>query len=310
MKWYEICYHTTQEAQESVTHVLEESGINGVVIEDPLDLKKERDTFFGEIYELNPDRYPKEGLYIKFYLPANEDFEQKLSQIKQTLSHLEDFDIDLGQNTISLTEIEEEDWATEWKKYYKPVKISNKITVVPTWEQYQPTKEELIIELDPGMAFGTGTHPTTMQSVQALEKYVHKDDIVLDVGCGSGVLSIAACLLGAKHSVALDIDPVAITSTISNADINHVSEKVMARQNNLLNDIDIKADIIVANILAEIIVTFVDDAWGNLKENGIFITAGIIQQKKDMVIDQLKETGFVVLECQELDGWISIVAKK
>lgn len=311
LKWYEVCIHTTHEAQEPVTHVLEEAGVNGVVIEDPLDLIKERDTFFGEIYDLNPDKYPKEGLYIKFYLPSDDEFQQKLDHIKQMIVELETYHhIDLGQHDITLKEIEEEDWANEWKKYYKPVKISDKITIVPTWEQYDPSENELILELDPGMAFGTGTHPTTMQSVQALERYVHKDDTIIDVGCGSGVLSVAACLLGAQHSYAFDIDPVAISSTQSNADINHVSSKVIAKQNDLLHNVDMRADVIISNILAEIIVTFVDDAWKNLKDNGIFITAGIIQRKKEMVIDQLEATGFHILECHELKDWISIVAKK
>lgn len=310
MKWYEICIHTTHEAQEPITERLLEAGIQGVMIEDPLDLVKKKESIFGEFYELDQKKYPSEGIYLIFYLPANEAFEAKLNEIKQSIRQLEDLDIDLGHHVFLINPIEEKDWANEWKKYYKPVQISDHLTIVPTWEDYQPSDDERVIKLDPGMAFGTGTHPTTIQSVQALEKYVHRDNIVIDIGCGSGILSIAACLLGAKQTHALDIDPVAISSTESNAEINGVSDQVIAKQNHLLHDMDIRADVIVANILAEIIVQCVDDAWRLLKDDGIFITAGIIKQNKAMTIQRLKEAEFTIIECQELNDWVSVVAKK
>ncbi|WP_047981451.1 50S ribosomal protein L11 methyltransferase [Ornithinibacillus contaminans] len=311
MKWSEICIHTTNEAIEPISNILHETGASGVVIEDPLDLVIDKEQMYGEIFELNADDYPKEGVYIKAYLPLNSFLGETVEEIKQAINNLVAFDIDLGLNEITLSEVHEEDWATAWKKYYKPVQISEKITITPTWEDYTPTSEdELIIELDPGMAFGTGTHPTTVLSIQALERYIEKDDLVIDVGCGSGVLSIASALLGAKEVFAYDLDEIAVKSTQINAKINHVNERIITKQNNLLNHVSVQADVIVSNILAEIIVRFIDDAWNNLRDGGYFITSGIIQAKKQMVLDQLEEQGFEIVEVNVLDDWVSVVARK
>lgn len=311
LKWSEICIHTTNEAMEPIANILDEAGISGLVIEDPLDLVKDRPTFFGEIYELDPNKYPVDGIYMKIYLPSDRFLNDKLIEIKQAIDELDDHGIDLGENKITQSDVFEEEWETAWKKYYKPVKITERITIVPTWEPYEPTSEnELIIELDPGMAFGTGTHPTTVLSIQALEKYVKDGDLVIDVGCGSGVLSIASSLLGADHVYAYDLDDIAIKSTKANVTLNDLSDSITTKQNDLLNQVRTTANVIVSNILAEIIVKFVQDAWDNLKENGLFITSGIIQKKKQLVIDELQKIGFKIIEINDQDEWISIVAQK
>jgi ribosomal protein L11 methyltransferase len=310
LKWSEICIQTTNEAVEPISNILHESGASGLVIEDPLDLSKEHQNTFGEIFELNPTDYPAEGVYIKAYLLMNDVFKETVEDIQSKVGYLPNFEIDIGKNLVTLTEIDEEDWATAWKKYYKPVKVSKNVTIVPTWEYYKPSAEEIIIELDPGMAFGTGTHPTTILSIQALEQYLQRNDIVIDVGSGSGVLSIASALLGAKHIYAYDLDDVAVHSTKINATLNNLNNQIDAKQNNLLENVNIKANVIVSNILAEIIVKFVADAWNNLKKDGLFITSGIIQDKKQIVIDELKQKGFAILEINEMEDWISIVAKK
>lgn len=160
------------------------------------------------------------------------------------------------------------------------------------------------------MAFGTGTHPTTVLSIQSLEQYVNKGDTVIDVGSGSGVLSIASALLGAKEVFAYDLDDVAVKSTEENVKLNGLENKITAKQNNLLDNVDMKVDVVVSNILAEIIVRFVEEAWNNLKKGGFFITSGIIQNKKELVKDKLKEQGFEIIAMNEMEGWISIVAKK
>ncbi|WP_106497101.1 50S ribosomal protein L11 methyltransferase [Lentibacillus sp. Marseille-P4043] len=311
MKWSEICVHTTNEAIEPISNILHENGASGVVIEDPLDLVKERENEFGEIYDLDTSEYPEEGVYVKAYLPVNSFLGETVEEIKQAINNLMIYDIDLGRNNITLSEVKEEEWATAWKKYYKPVKISKKITITPTWEDYPPVaSDELIIELDPGMAFGTGTHPTTVLSIQALEQYIKQDDMIMDVGCGSGVLSIASVLLGAQKVYAYDLDEIAVKSTKLNAKLNKLGQQIETKQNNLLDHVSKQADIIVSNILAEIIVRFIHDAWNNLKEDGLFITSGIIQAKKQMVKDQLQENGFTILEINEMEDWVSIVAKK
>lgn len=311
MQWAEVRIHTTNEAIEPISNLIHESGASGLAIEDPLDLHRTRRDTYGEWYELNPDDYPQKGVYIKAYIPVNSFLNETVAQVKEAVHNLTQYGIDIGKNDITVNKLDEEDWATAWKKFYKPVQVSDSITIKPTWETYTPASDEqLIIELDPGMAFGTGTHPTTMLSVQALEKYIKQDDVVMDVGSGSGVLSIASVLLGAEKVQAFDLDDVAVKSTILNAELNGLEEKISARPNNLLEGVKAEVNVIVSNILAEIIVKFTKDAWNNLIDDGLFITSGIIESKKDIVKDKLKQDGFHILEINEMDDWLAIVAKK
>ncbi|MBW7649886.1 50S ribosomal protein L11 methyltransferase [Anoxybacillus sp. ST4] len=311
MKWSEISIHTTHEAVEAISNILHEAGAGGVVIEDPFELTKERETTYGEIYQLNPDDYPEEGVIIKAYLPVNSFLGETVEEIKQAINNLMLYNIDIGRNKITISEVNEEEWATAWKKYYNPVKISERFTIVPTWETYEPvSSDELIIELDPGMAFGTGTHPTTVMCIQALEKTVKKGDTVVDVGTGSGILSIAAAMLGAERVHALDLDPVAVESAKLNVKLNKVHDVVIVSQNNLLDRMDEQADVIVANILAEIILRFVDDAYRLLRAGGMFITSGIIQTKKQEVKEGLLRAGFTIEETLTMEDWVAFIAKK
>lgn len=312
MKWSEIKIHTTQEAIEPVSNILHEAGASGVVIEDPDDLFiKEGVTLYGSIYELDPNDYPEEGVYIKAYLPMNSFLGETVEGIKQAINNLIKYDIDIGKNAVTITEVNEEEWSTAWKKYYKPVKITDKITIIPTWEEYEKTSDdEMIIELDPGMAFGTGTHPTTVLSIRALEQYVKKGDVVIDVGSGSGVLSITAAILGAKKVYAYDLDEIAVKSTRINVKLNHVQDRVDVKQNDLLKGVEHQADIIVSNILAEIILQFVEDAYKRLHSGGYFITSGIIKGKKDEVKDELTRVGFKIVDTKEMEDWYLFVAQK
>ncbi|MED4635077.1 50S ribosomal protein L11 methyltransferase [Peribacillus frigoritolerans] len=311
MKWSEFAIQTTNEAVEPVSNILHEAGASGVVIEDPLELVKERENVFGEIYHLNPDDYPDEGVVIKAYLPVNSFLGDTIDAIKESINNLLLFDIDLGKNVVSISEVNEEEWATAWKKYYNPVKISERFTIVPTWEDYTPvSSDELIIELDPGMAFGTGTHPTTVMCIQALERTVTPGDIVVDVGTGSGVLSIAAALLDAKRIQSLDLDEVAVQSAKQNVEINNVQDKVSVSQGNLLDGVNEQADIVVANILAEVIMRFTDDVAKVVKPGGYFIASGIIQTKKQDVKEAIIASGFTVEETILMEDWVAIIAKR
>lgn len=311
MKWSEVSVHTTQEAVEAVSNILHEVGASGVVIEDPEILHREWDVSFGEIYQLSPQDYPTEGVIIKAYLPLNTDLGKITEEIQLSIENLVQYGIPIGKGEVTLAEVDEEDWETAWKKYYKPVQISDRITITPTWEEYTPrNKEELVIELDPGMAFGTGTHPTTVLCIQAIEKWIKPGDHVIDVGCGSGILSIAAAKLGAGSILAMDLDEVAVNSTNMNAELNRISDKIEIRQNNLLEGVTGPVELIVSNILAEIIVRFIDDAYQCLKDDGLFITSGIISQKSEEVTSALKQAGFTILETVMLEDWVSIVAKK
>lgn len=309
MKWSELCIHTTNEAVEPVSNILHEAGASGVVIEDPLELIRERDNVFGEIYQLNPADFPEEGVIIKAYLPVTSFLGDTVDGIKDLINNLIKYDIDLGHNKITISEVNEEEWSTAWKKYYHPVKISEQVTIVPTWEEYTPVHtDEKIIELDPGMAFGTGTHPTTILCIQALEKYVQPGDRIMDVGTGSGVLSIAAAKFGAESVLALDLDEVAVNSAKINCKLNKVHDKVTIKQNDLLKGITDQADIIVANILAEVIVRCTDDVAKLLAPTGTFIASGIIKQKRQEVEEAILKADMVIEETMTMEDWVAIVA--
>ncbi len=311
MKWSELAIHTTNEAVEPVSNILHEAGASGVVIEDAEDLTKEREYKFGEIYSLNPDDFPKEGVILKAYLPVNSFLGETVEAIKLAITNLVSYDINIGANIVTISEVNEEEWATAWKKYYHPVKISQRFTIVPTWETYEPvSSDELIIELDPGMAFGTGTHPTTVMSLQALEKTVKPGERVIDVGTGSGVLAIGAALLGASEVHALDLDDIAVTAAKINVKLNKVQARTTVVQGNLLDAIKEPGDVVVANILAEIIISFTDDAYKVVKPGGHYITSGIISAKKNDVKDALEASGFVIEDVMMMEDWVTIISKK
>lgn len=310
VKWSELSVHTTEEAVDAISNILHEAGASGVVIEDSQDFDKQREDVYGEIYALDREDFPSDGVILKAYLPVSSFLVENVEEIKLAINNLAKFDIQLGENKVTISEVDEQDWSTAWKQYYHPVKISNRFTIVPTWENYEPVEsDELMIELDPGMAFGTGTHPTTVMSLQALEKYVKADMTVTDVGTGSGVLAIASAMLGAKHVHALDLDPIAVKSAIENIELNHISG-IDVVEGDLLDTVKEPADIIVANILAEIIMTFTDDAFKVVKNGGLFITSGIIETKKEDVKQSLTNAGFVIEEVMMMEDWVTLVSRK
>ncbi len=189
--------------------------------------------------------------------------------------------------------------------------MTERVIIVPTWEDYQAQENDIVIELDPGMAFGTGTHPTTILSIRALEQTVQANDRVIDVGTGSGVLALAAWKFGAQTITAYDLDQVAVTSAKENLVLNQADHAIEVKQNNLLEGVQENvADVIVANILAEVIVSFADEAFKVVKPGGSYITSGIITRKKADVIDALESAGFIVDEVTELNDWVAIKARK
>ncbi|KUF30944.1 MULTISPECIES: 50S ribosomal protein L11 methyltransferase [Lysinibacillus] len=311
MKWSELSIHTKNEAVEAISNILHEAGASGVVIEDSAEFAKPREDQYGEIYALNEDDFPKDGVIVKAYLSESSFLNETVEEIKAAITNLTNFNIDIGENVVSIVEVNEEDWATAWKQYYHPVKISERFTIVPTWEDYTPVStDELIIELDPGMAFGTGTHPTTVMCLQGLEKVIKEEDTVVDIGTGSGVLSIGAALLGAKSVHALDLDEVAVRSAQENVALNKVEDKVEVFHGNLLDTVKEPADVVVANILAEIIMSFTDDAFTIVKPGGLYVTSGIIGAKRDDVKAALEASGFVIEEVLLMEDWVAIIARR
>lgn len=309
MKYIEVQVTTTTEASDAVYNILIEAGAAGVVTEDPNDFimmntdEKSWDYVEQELIDtLGTD------VKVKGYFPNEAYSEEKLKEIQRRVDQLGEFGLDKGPGSIVVKDVFEEDWANAWKQYYKPIKIGKKIVIKPTWEEYKAEAGDLIIEMDPGMAFGTGTHETTSMCIKLLEKYVTPDSVVFDVGSGSGILGISAAKLGAKHVECVDIDNVACKVAKENAVHNNVVGKLQVKCGNLLDVVKEKADVIVANIIADIIIGFTPDAWKALNPKGIFISSGIIKDRKDEVLDKISSSGFDVIEVMEMGEWCAIAA--
>lgn len=310
MKWAEITIKTTTEAVEAITNILYEQNVGGVSIEDPKDFKfQKKNEYDWDFVEEEIFNSGYDGVIIKTYITEERDVTEDVNLIKEKIQGLKEFGIDIGDAIVELSQVDEEDWANEWKNYYKPTKIGKNVVVKPTWEEYEEQSGDLIIELDPGMAFGTGTHETTTMCIQQLENYVKKDSKVFDIGCGSGILSIAAAKLGAKEVVAVDLDEVAVKVSRENIELNNVEDKVVALHGNLTEVIKDKADIVVANIIADIIKILAKDVANFMKEDAVFISSGIIHAKVDEVKESLIENGFEIVEVQTLGEWNAIVSK-
>ncbi|MCC0660165.1 MULTISPECIES: 50S ribosomal protein L11 methyltransferase [unclassified Clostridioides] len=309
--WIEVTIKTTTEAVEAITNILYEQGAGGAVIEDPKDFlfQKKNELDWDYVEEEVFKKNEEEDVLIKTYVSEEKNVMEFVEIIKQKVLGLRDFGIDIGEGSVSLDQVNEADWANAWKAYYKPTKVGQRVVVKPTWEDYDMQEGDLIIELDPGMAFGTGTHETTSMCIRELEKYVNKDSKVFDIGCGSGILAIAAAKLGAKEVVAVDLDEVAVKVAKENVLENKVEENVSVMHGNLTDVIKDKADVIVANIIADIIKILAKDVQNFMKEDAIFISSGIILDKVEEVKESLIENGFEIVKVQKLGEWSAIVSK-
>ena len=297
--WIEVRVITKSEALEPVSGIFYGLDCKGVAIEDPNDILER---------EQGPLEHKGTVAVVKAYFAEEDDIENILNYVNEKIEELKSIGLDLGEAKVESEKMYEEDWANNWKKYYKPTKVGERIVVRPIWEEYKEENDELVLVLDPGMAFGTGTHETTRMCIQSLENYVKEDSVVFDVGCGSGILAIAAAKLGAKKAVGVDLDPVAVESAKENVGYNNL-DNIEVLYGNLVEVIDGKADIVVANIIAEVICILTEDVKRVLKDDGYFITSGIIHDRVDMVTKKLEETGFEVIEINKDGEWNCIVAK-
>lgn len=305
--WQELTIHVHRDAEEAVSNLMIETGSQGVAISDSADYVGQEDRF-GELY---PEVEQSEMIAITAYYPDTLDIEEVKADLAARLADLTDFGLETGQVSLESQELAEEDWADNWKKYYEPARISHQLTIVPSWtEDYQPSPGEKLLRLDPGMAFGTGTHPTTKLSLYALEQVLRGGERVLDVGTGSGVLSIAAVQLGAEQVFAYDLDEVAVKVAQENIDLNPGSDQIQIAAGNLLVGVEERAQVIVANILADILVLLTEDAYRLLEEEGYLIMSGIIADKWSMVREAAEAAGFY-LERQMIEGeWNAGIFKK
>ena len=305
-KWQELTVEVLREAEEAASNILIELGSQGVAIDDSADYLG-RVGKYGEVF---PEVKQVDTVKITAYYPEHVDIDAVEKEVAQRLSALSDFGVNAGDIHYDTQELAEQDWAENWKKYYEPTRISHDLTIVPSWTDYEAKTGEKIIRLDPGMAFGTGTHPTTKMSLFALEQVLRGGETVLDVGTGSGVLSIASSLLGAKSIYAYDLDEVAVRVAQENIDLNAGTDNIHVATGNLLQGVDIQADVIVANILADILINMTEDAYRLVKDEGYLIMSGIISEKWEMVRESAEKAGFF-LETHMIQGeWNACVFKK
>jgi ribosomal protein L11 methyltransferase len=301
---------TTTLAVELISNIFIESGSKGVMIEDPSDFHLQgQDPLAWDYMEEEVFDFGHEDVRVIGYFSSEEDLDEKLSEIKKRLEYVKSLDLDTGSLEVFKKVVKQENWENEWKKYFNVQKVSNSIVIKPSWEEYTAKEGEKIIDIDPGMAFGTGTHETTRMCINAIEKYMKQGDSLIDIGCGSGILSIAAAHLGAQRVIAVDLDKLAVKVSKENVELNGFSDIVDVRYGDLTEVIDEKADVIVANIIADIIAKLSENIADFMKEDGYFISSGIINDKKDFVISKLIDNNFEIVEERNDGEWNCIVCR-
>ncbi len=330
MKWTKVEISTTCEAVDLMYIMLDDLGIEGIQIEDnvPITEEEKEAMFIDFLPELPEDDGTAK---VSFYVDVRgnnpdsdneqnkvEDMEVFISQVREGLNDLATR-IDIGEGKITIEDTEDKDWLNNWKAFFKPFRVADDIIIKPTWENLDEVNEDdIVVEIDPGIAFGTGSHETTRLCISALRKYINKDTKILDVGCGSGILSIISLKLGAPYVVGTDIDKDAITATYENMEVNHIDPSMMdVYTGNIIEDLDLQNkvnigqyEIVVANILADVIIPLSGVLARQMRKDSLFISSGIIDMKKDEVEEALLSNGFEILEVIQMGDWFSFVAKK
>ena len=330
MKWTKVEISTTCEAVDLIYIMLDDLGIEGIQIEDnvPITEEEKESMFIDFLPELPEDDGTAK---VNFYVDVKgnnpdsdneankvDDMEVFISQVREGLNDLATR-IDIGEGKITIEDTEDKDWLNNWKAFFKPFRVADDIIIKPTWEDLDEVNEDdIVVEIDPGIAFGTGSHETTRLCISALRKYIKSDTKILDVGCGSGILSIISLKLGAPYVTGIDIDKAAITATYENMEVNHIDSSMMdVYAGNIIEDLDLQAkvnigqyEIVVANILADVIIPLSGVLAKTMSKDSLFISSGIIDMKKDEVKEALLSNGFEILEVIQMGDWFSFVAKK
>ena len=316
MKWNKFTLKTRAEMEDIVIAALAEAGVQGVEIEDRQPLTEyDKQQMFVDIL---PDMPEDDGVaYLNFYLEPEDDKEQILADVKKALDELQEF-LDLGECTITESETEDKDWINNWKTYFKQFYVDD-ILIIPSWEEVkEEDKDKMIIHIDPGTAFGTGMHETTQLCIRQLKKYVTPETELLDVGTGSGILSIIALKLGAKHAVGTDLDPCAVPAVEENKEANGIPADAFDMMiGNIIDDKTVqdtvgyeKYDIVTANILADVLVPLTPVIVHQMKQGGLYITSGILDVKEEVVKEAVTAAGLEIVEVTHQGEWVSVTARK
>ena len=319
MKWNRFRLKTTTEAEDIVSSMLADLGVEGVQIEDKIPLTAaDKEQMFVDIL---PETEADDGIaYLSFYLDSEMDkseMDELLANVKRELEEMSEF-MDLGECTIEESQTEDIDWVNNWKQYFHQFYVDD-ILIKPSWEELkEEDKDKLLIQIDPGTAFGTGMHETTQLCIRQIRKYLKDGDRILDVGTGSGILSIAALKLGAGYALGTDLDPCAVTAVKENMEVNGLKEdQYDVILGNIIDDPKVQSeageeayDIVTANILAEVLLPLTPVVIHQLKKGGIYITSGIIDDKETVVVEAVKAAGLEVLEVTHQGEWVSVTARK
>lgn len=309
MQWLEAVVHTTTNGSDLVSDELMALGAAGTEIVDRADVPDPRSAgVYWELYDPKMLEEMPEDVLVKGWFEQNEHTHDVLHMVRQRLSELgtADFGIDMGTLSMDVKNVADEDWSENWKKYYKPFRIGTRLVVKPTWEPYTPRQQDLVIELDPGMAFGTGTHETTNMCMQLLEKHLRGGMRVMDVGTGSGILAIAAAKLGAKDILAIDIDPDAVKVAKENIALNHVGGQVRAVVGDLCKSEAMPCELAVANIVADAICMLAGPLTRHLERGGLLICSGIIREREQDVRNAAAEAGYTLADRIEKGEWVAL----
>ena len=316
MKWNKFTLKTRSEVEDIVISTLADVGIEGVEIQDKQPLtESDKQQMFVDIM---PDIPDDDGIaYLNFYLDVDEDKEKVLADVRAALAEMQEF-LDLGECTITESETEDKDWINNWKQYFKQFYVDD-ILIIPSWEEVKPEdRHKMIIHIDPGTAFGTGMHETTQLCIRQLKKYVTKDTELLDVGTGSGILSIIALKLGARHAVGTDLDPCAVPAVEENKEVNGIPVEAFDMMiGNIIDDKEVqdkvgyeKYDIVTANILADVLVPLTPVIVHQMKPGAVYITSGILDVKEEVVKEAVVAAGLEVVEVTHQGEWVSVTARK
>ena len=317
MKWNKYTLKTRTEAEDLISSMMQDAGIEGIEIEDKVPLsQRDKEQMFVDIL---PDAPEDDGVaYISFYLEPEDDQAQMLERVREGLDEIRSWGVDVGEGTIAASETEDKDWINNWKEFFHQFYVDD-ILIKPSWEEVQPEdRDKLLIQIDPGTAFGTGMHETTQLCIRQLRKYLTPETVLLDVGTGSGILSIISLKLGAKHAVGTDLDPCALEAVKENMEVNGIDPASFEMLiGNIISEKEVQDqvgygcyDIVVANILAEVLVPLTPVILSQLKPGGIYITSGIIDDKEDLVVKTVKDCGLTVLEVTHQGEWVSVTAQK
>ena len=313
MDWIELTVHTTTQGAEVVSEALMLSGATGTMVEDRADIPDpDKPNGYWEIIDPKLIDSLPEDVQVHAWFEPDATFQERLQALRSQLDMNRRLapEVDLGTLAIDTVNVKDEDWSEVWKQFYKPFRAGKSLVVKPTWEPYDAKPGDRVIEIDPGMAFGSGTHETTGMCLELLEEAVHGGERVIDVGTGSGILAIGAALLGAKDVLAIDIDPTAVKVARENVAHNHLEQTVTTLEGNLLEKVDAQCEVCVANIIADVICMFAAPLNEHIVPGGLFICSGIIKEREQDVTDALLAAHYTILEIRRKGEWVAMISRR